>query len=235
MHFIVSKGHLTMKILLIEDNLRLVERVTHYLGKSFIIDTANTGKQGLAKATTGNYTVILLDLNLPDMHGSEICQRLRKAKVNTAILIISGVKDIDSRITLLNYGADDYLVKPFNPGELIARIHALFRRQNRGYNEHILMVKDLTIDVNKRQVERAGQSISLRRKEFDILEYLVANQGRPVSREMILNHAWDGGNDSWHNTIDVHVKYLRDKVDRPFNSPLIKTAYGVGYMIDDTT
>ena len=224
-----------MKILLIEDNLRLAERIKYYLGKSFVIDTATTGKEGKTKALTNKYAVILLDLNLPDVHGSAICKDLREAQLTTPILVLSGIKDLTSRVSLLDYGADDYLVKPFNPKELTARIHALSRRYRHGYNTHILTVKDLTIDVNRRYVERAGHPIALRRKEFDILEYLVSNQGRALTRDMILDHAWDGAKESWHNTIDVHIKYLRDKVDKPFDYPLIKTAYGVGYMIDDST
>ncbi len=222
-----------MKILLIEDNLRLAERVKYYLGKNFIVDLATTGEEGKAKALAHKYSVILLDLNLPDIHGREVCQQLRKSQVATPILVISGIKEATSRISLLDFGADDYLVKPFDPRELTARIHALSRRHQQGYDQHILAVKDLTIDVNRRQVQRAGKPITLRRKEFDILEYLVSNQGRAVTRDMILNHAWDGTKESWHNTIDVHIKYLRDKVDKPFDSPLIKTAYGVGYMVDD--
>lgn len=224
-----------MKILLIEDNLRLAERVKYYLGKNFIVDIASTGEEGKAKALATPYAVILLDLNLPDVHGLEVCQELRTAKLTTPILVISGIKESNSKINLLDCGADDYLVKPFDPRELTARIHALFRRHRQGYNHHILTVKDLTIDINRRHVERAGKNIVLRRKEFDILEYLVSNQGRAVTRNMILNHAWDTTKESWHNTIDVHIKYLRDKVDKPFDTPLIKTAYGVGYMVDDTT
>jgi len=223
-----------MKLLLIEDNLRLSERITYYLGKSFVVETATTGKEGKAKALLSTYSIIVLDLNLPDMNGHTICKELRAVKIDTPIIIISGINEADSRVALLESGADDYLVKPFDPRELIARIHAVFRRHQDGYNRHIIQVKDLTIDVNRRHVERAGTPISLRRKEFDILEYLVNNRGRAVTRNMILDHVWDTTKESWHNTVDVHIKYLRDKIDRPFESPLIKTAYGVGYMVDDS-
>jgi DNA-binding response OmpR family regulator len=223
-----------MKLLLIEDNIRLSERITYYLGKSFVVETATTGKEGKAKALLSTYSVIVLDLNLPDANGHDICKDLREAKLDTPIIIISGINEADSRVALLESGADDYLVKPFDPRELIARIHAVFRRHQDGYNRHIIHIKDLTIDVNRRHVERAGVPISLRRKEFDILEYLANNRGRAVTRNMILDHVWDTTKESWHNTVDVHIKYLRDKVDRPFESPLIKTAYGVGYMVDDS-
>lgn len=222
-----------MKILLIEDNARLAERIRHHLRKTFVVDIATDGAGGLDQARKIQYKTILLDLNLPDMHGSEVCEQLRKEGNMTPILIISGTQDIQSRVSLLDCGADDFLGKPFDPLELIARIHSLARRHRVEYGQHILSIKDLTIDVNRREVTRSGQAIALRKKEFDILEYLVSNRGNAVTRSMILNHVWDSNEEAWHKTVDVHIKYLRDKVDRPFAAPLIKTAYGVGYMIDD--
>lgn len=225
----------SMKVLLIEDNVRLIERVKHHLRQFFVADTAVTGASGLEQARKVQYKAILLDLNLPDMNGQQICEQLRKESNNTPIIVISGVQDSDSRIALLNSGADDFLVKPFNPAELIARIHSLIRRHHAGHDDqHILAIQDLTVDINRRKVKRSGETIPLRKKEFDILEYLIANQGHAVTRSMILNHVWDSSEVTWQKTIDVHIKYLRDKIDRPFNSTLIKTAYGVGYMIDDT-
>ena len=225
----------SMKILLIEDNVRLIERVKYHLRHFFVADTALTGSSGLEQARKIQYKLILLDLNLPDMNGQQICEQLRKEGNNTPIIVISGVQDADSRVALLNSGADDFLVKPFNPAELIARIHSLLRRHHAGFeNQHILEIKDLTVDINRRKVKRSGEVIQLRKKEFDILEYLIANQGHAVTRSMILNHVWDSNEVTWQKTIDVHIKYLRDKIDRPFESSIIKTAYGVGYMIDDT-
>jgi two-component system copper resistance phosphate regulon response regulator CusR len=223
-----------MKVLLIEDNTRLIERIKYHLKPFFIVDTAINGESGLDQARRTQYKVILLDLNLPDIGGQDICEQLRKEGVDTPIIVISGTQDSDSRITLLNCGADDFLVKPFNPTELVARIHSIMRRYHTDYNQHIVTIKDLTVDINRRKVNRSGDTIQLRKKEFDILEYLIANQGHPVTRSMILNHVWDSNEVTWQKTIDVHIKYLRDKVDRPYRSALIKTAYGVGYMIDDT-
>lgn len=221
-----------MKLLLIEDNVRLAERIKHHLQKTFVVDIATTGTAGLLKAAKIQYKTILLDLNLPDMNGREVCEQLRASGNQAPILIVSSAQDFESRVTLLNCGADDFLVKPFNPLELIARIHSLTRRYKPVYGQHIVTVKDLTIDINRREVKRSGQAITLRKKEFDILEYLVANRGHPVTRSMILDHVWDSNEETWHKTVDVHIKYLRDKIDRPFKSALIKTAYGVGYMID---
>ncbi len=221
-----------MKLLIIEDNRSLAESLKKQLSKSYIVEVYRTGEDGLAHAVTGAYDIIILDLGLPDKHGYEVCKQIRIARVHTPVLILSAVSDVPSRVALLNIGADDYLTKPFSMAELKARIGALMRRVPEGYNENVLTASDLVIDPERRRVERGGVRIALRRKEFDILEYLVRNQGRPVTRSMILDHAWDGSKDAWNNTVDVHIKHLRDKVDRPFESALIKTAYGIGYMID---
>jgi two-component system copper resistance phosphate regulon response regulator CusR len=222
-----------MKILLIEDNRPLADGLKKQLGKNFVVDIARTGEEGLQRALTDGQDIVILDLSLPDKGGLEICQAVRSARVNTPILILTGANDVTSKVTLLNAGADDYLTKPFSVAELRARLGALTRRPPTPISPKIFKIHDLTLDPRRRRVERAGTPIPLRRKEFDILEYLVRNRGRPVTRSMILDHAWDGTKDAWNNTVDVHIKHLRDKIDRPFDTPLIKTAYGIGYMIDD--
>jgi len=221
-----------MKLLLIEDNKPLAESLKKQLGKTFVIDSFRSGEDGLQQALNGSYDIIVLDLGLPDKSGHDVCKAIRVNGINTPVLILTGVDDINSRVALLDDGADDYLTKPFNVAELRARLHALLRRPSATYTSSLLTVHDLTLDPNRRSVERKGIPIRLRRKEFDILEYLVRNQGRPVTRAMILDHAWDGSKDAWNNTVDVHIKHLRDKVDRPFESSLIQTAYGIGYMVD---
>lgn len=222
-----------MKVLLIEDNRTLAEGLKKQLGRSFIVDAVRTGEEGLQRALSGGQDVVILDLSLPDKNGYDICRAIRLANVNTPIIILTGASDVTSRVTLLNAGADDYLTKPFSVAELRARLGALLRRPAVTNSADTYRVQDLVIDPSRRRVERAGSTITLRRKEFDILEYLVRNRGRPVTRSMILDHAWDGTKDTWNNTVDVHIKHLRDKIDRPFETPLIKTAYGIGYMIDD--
>ncbi|HEY5806203.1 MAG TPA: response regulator transcription factor [Candidatus Saccharimonadales bacterium] len=222
-----------MKLLLIEDNRTLSDGLKKQLSKSFVVEAVRTGEEGIQHALAGGQDVIILDLSLPDKSGYEVCHSIRRADVKTPILILTGIADITSRVTLLNAGADDYLTKPFSVAELRARLNALLRRPPITIAAGIFRIQDLVIDPSRRRVERAGTHIPLRRKEFDILEYLVRNRGRPVTRSMILDHAWDGTKDSWNNTVDVHIKHLRDKIDRPFGSPLIKTAYGIGYMIDD--
>jgi len=221
-----------MKLLVIEDNLRLAQRIKERLGKNHLIDVVHKGEEGLQKALTGAYSVIILDLGLPDMGGSVVCKKIRKARIHTPILILTGNDEVKSRVELLNSGADDYLSKPFNSEELVARVLALGRRRERTYEQSLLTLHDLTLDTQQRTVQRAGVPITLRRKEFDILEYLVNNKGRVLTREMILNHAWDSSKNSWSSTVDVHIKHLRDKIDRPFDCQLITTAYGVGYRID---
>jgi two-component system, OmpR family, response regulator len=222
-----------MKVLLIEDNRTLAEGLKKQLGRSFIVDAVRTGEEGLQRALSGGQDVVILDLSLPDKNGYDICRAIRLANVDTPIIILTGASDVTSRVTLLNAGADDYLTKPFSVAELRARLGALLRRPPATTSADSYRVQDLVIDPGRRRVERGGSPIKLRRKEFDILEYLVRNRGRPVTRSMILDHAWDGTKDTWNNTVDVHIKHLRDKIDRPFETPLIKTAYGIGYMIDD--
>jgi len=223
-----------MKILVVEDSKGLAERVRALLSRRYLVDVVHTGADGLEQARLGDYDVIILDLGLPDMHGSVVCRRLREYRVHTPVLILSAAGDVDSRVRLLDMGADDYVTKPFHGAELLSRVAALVRRKANPYSGTVLTVDDLEVDVEKRQVRRAGIPIQLRRKEFDILQYLVSNPGRAVSREMIMNHAWKSDKETWGTTVDVHIKYLRDKIDRPFEKPLIKTAYGVGYMVEGT-
>ncbi len=223
-----------MKILYIDDNRLLVDSVKKLLDKTYTVDFMCTGRDGIEKARSIQYSLILLDLGLPDMDGFEVCRELRSSNIVAPILILTVQKDPETSIRLLNCGADDYITKPFNGEVLKARIAALLRRGQDLCEEKVIDVHDLTVNITRRQVWRSGISISLRRKEFDILEYLVTNHGRALTRSMILDHVWEAGTEGWNNTIDVHIKHLRDKIDRPFSRSLIKTAYGIGYMVDDT-
>jgi DNA-binding response OmpR family regulator len=222
-----------MKLLIIEDNRSLADSLKRHLGKTFVVDVCRNASDGVKQATSGNHDVIILDLHLPDGNGLDICQTLRGDAITTPILILTAATDIPSRVTLLNAGADDYVTKPFSVAELRARLNALLRRSPSTTGEAVLKVQDLIVDPSKRRVVRAGVPIELRRKEFDILEFLVRHRGKAVSRANIVDHAWTTGKETWHNTVDVHIKHIRDKVDRPFPKHLIKTAYGIGYMIDD--
>jgi len=223
-----------VKVLLIEDNKSLIASLQDFLGKEWVIESAKTGEDGIRKAISGRYDVIVLDLGLPDMSGQEVCAAIRKAKVTTPILVLSGAMEAPTKVKLLTLGADDYVTKPFYAAELKARMQALHRRGS--FDPHpseLLKVDSLTLDPVRRQVMRGGKKVELRRKEFDILEYLLRNRGKILTRPMIMDNVWNGESDSWNNTIDVHVKYLRDKVDRPYKRKLIRTAYGLGYTIND--
>jgi DNA-binding response OmpR family regulator len=222
-----------MKILYIDDNRLLVDSVKKILNNIYIVDYMCTGREGIEKACAVHYALILLDLNLPDMNGLEVCKELRKANITAPILILTVQKDPITSVRLLDSGADDYMTKPFNSSVLKARIAALLRRPNEIHTEKVIEISDLKINITRRQVWRSGVSISLRKKEFDILEYLASNHGHALTRSMILDHAWEAGAEGWNNTVDVHIKHLRDKVDKPFGKALIKTAYGIGYMVDD--
>ena len=221
-----------MKLLVVEDNARLSERIFDRLHGQHSIDIVETGHEVLIKTKSVKYGVILLDLGLPDMSGLEVCKRLRASQIDTPILILTGTNDMVVRVELLNQGADDFMTKPFDANELRARINTLGRRRERQPLQKTIEYADLVIDLDQRQVFRSGNQIDLRRKEFDILEYLVSNNGRVLTRDMIMNHVWDDNKSTWHSTIDVHIKHLRDKIDKPYGEPIIKTAYGLGYRVD---
>lgn len=223
-----------MKILIVEDSRLLAHSVKSLLNKHYIVEVVYTGHEGIERACSNDYGVVILDLSLPDLSGEEVCKQLRAKHVNTPILVLSGTNDIPSRVKLLELGVDDYMAKPFNGDELLARIRALVRRTAKPLLSSEIQVDDLVLDTTRRTVRRAGNVIHLRRKEFDILQFLVQNRGYTISREMLFNNVWESGRDSWNNTIDVHIKHLRDKVDKPYNKKLIKTTYGVGYMVDET-
>ena len=222
-----------MKLLLVEDNPRLAERITYHLRKSYVIDVVESGEDALEKIQAIKYGVILLDLGLPGMSGLEVCKNIRRLNFNNPILVLTGNGDMTDRIELLNAGADDYVTKPFNTDELKARIAAVGRRQTRSQVRALIEYRDLTMDIDQHKVSRSGIEIKLRRKEFDILEYLITNKGRIMTRDMIMDHVWSSHTNSWTSTVDVHIKHLRDKVDKPFDHPYIKTAYRLGYKIDE--
>lgn len=222
-----------MKLLIIEDNTTITRSLSRKLKGDYLVEIADCAETGLRKVFANDYGLIMLDLSLPDKSGLEVCKEIRRAGISTPILVLTGVDSVESRVRLLRSGADDYMAKPFHLEELKARLHALSRRRDRKISGDTILHKDLVVNTTHREVRRAGVRIKLRRKEYDVLEYLLINKGRAVSRQMIMNHVWESDKDGWNNTIDVHIKTLRDKIDRPFPDPIIKTAYGIGYMVDD--
>lgn len=224
-----------MKVLIIEDNPRLSDRIVHHLGRFFTFDIYETGEDGISAAMQSLYSVIILDLGLPDMVGLEVCKELRNQNLHTPILVLTGNDDVESKIDLLQAGADDYVIKPFNVHELDARIKALARRNSpQKLIKNKLHYRDLVLDPQTREVMRSGINITLRRKEFDILECLLVNMGQVMTREAIMSYAWNATSNSWTSTVDVHIKHLRDKIDRPFSDAYIKTVYGIGYRVEET-
>lgn len=221
-----------MKVLVVEDNPRLSVRIKELLQKWFIVELTASGDETLRMVANNPYDLLILDLGLPDISGLELCTQIRRLHQDIPILVLTGVDTTASKVELLQAGADDYLTKPFELSELKARIDALNRRRKRSNAVALLSFGDLVIDPSCRKVTRAGMEVSLRKKEFDILEYLVRNAGRVLSREMIIHHAWPITSKSWTGSVDVHIKQLRDKVDRPFSYPIIKTSYGIGYTVE---
>ncbi len=224
-----------MRILVIEDD----KDVSDYIAKGLteaghVIDQAFEGKEGLFLATTEQYDVLLVDRMLPFLDGLTIIKTIRASEINTPVLILSALGDVDDRVLGLKSGGDDYLVKPFAFVELQARIDALSRRNEKGLNEEThLAVGDLKLDLLARKVSRDQQTITLQSREFRLLEYLMKHKGQVVTRTMLLENVWDYRFDPQTNVIDVHISRLRNKIDKNFQQPLLKTIRGSGYMIDD--
>jgi DNA-binding response OmpR family regulator len=225
-----------MKLLLIEDDREIAEALRGALTHDYDITLAETGRAGLSRAETGSFDAIILDLNLPDISGLAVCQELRLQGLTTPILILSGEAQVLSKIRLLDAGADDYLTKPFSLGELKARLRVLKRHDLRiSRDPAVFQVADLTLDTRSMQVMRAGKTIVLRKKEYALLECLMRHAGNIVSRDQLVSFAWRPADTPWTNTIDVHIKHLRDQVDKPFQTKLIQTIHGLGYKIEEPT
>jgi len=222
-----------MKILLIEDDKQTAATIKEVMKKHYAVDVAYTGENGEYQAQVNDYDLIILDLILPDINGVTVCKKIRENGIKTPVLVLTGKSEIKDKVKALDSGADDYLIKPFSFGELLARVRALLRRSPDTLVPDRLSVGDLTLNVAANIVERKGKKISLRRKCFKLLEYLMRNKNRVVTRSMILEHVWESSIDPITNTVDVHVKSLRDKIDKPFGTDLIKTVHGLGYKIEE--
>lgn len=223
-----------MRILIIEDDHKIANAIKKGLEQeSFAVDASYDGKDGFGQATTINYDLIILDRMLPEIDGVQICKILREKKIMTPILILTAKDKVQDRVDGLNAGADDYLVKPFAFEELLARVRALLRRPEK-INDNILRVKDLELDSVKFDVKRDGKKIKLSAKEFALLEYLMRNPGRILTKDNIISHVWDYDADILPNTVEVYIRYLRNKIDNKFKQkpPLIHTARGFGYKLE---
>ena len=221
-----------MKLLFIEDDKELAETLKEELENYFTVDLAYSGEEGEYTSFVNGYDVIIIDYNLPGINGIEVCRKIRESRIATPILMLTGEDEVTKKIEALNSGVDDYLTKPFVFGELLARIKALLRRPPQTMHSNIISISDLVIDLDDQKVSRNGKHISLRKKEFHLLEYLARNVGRVITREMILDHVWESVEEPVTNTIDVHIKYLRDHIDKEFDKKLIKTVHGMGYKLE---
>jgi two-component system OmpR family response regulator len=222
-----------MRVLIVEDEVKLASLIRRGLREEGLLaDVAIKGEDALWMAGSTEYDVIVLDVMLPGIDGLETCRRLRGDGVRTPILMLTAKGEVADRIEGLNVGADDYLVKPFAFGELVARLHALGRR---GEIERLplLQVGDLRLDPVTHRVWRAGQEVVLSAKEFLLLATLMRHPGAALSRRQLLDHAWDSEYEGQSNVVDVYIGYLRDKIDRPFGRASIETVRGVGYRLLD--
>ncbi len=225
-----------MKILVVEDERGIAENIAEYLRQySFAVDTAYDGNTGLELAKSNTYDIALLDWMLPGTDGLTLCKMLRKEFPQLGIIMLTAKDTIDDRVSGLDTGADDYIVKPFALKELMARIQSLLRRSYRNQPDasHQLTVGDLSLDLQTRTASREGKSIVLTKKLFQILELLMRNANRVVSKAEIEAHIWDASAELWSDVVRSHMQKLREKVDKDFDKKLIRTAHGTGYMITD--
>ena len=224
-----------MRILVVEDNTE----VASYVAKGFeqagyTVDCSLDGREGLYLATTENYDAIILDRMLPGLDGLTLLKTLRASEIRTPVLVLSALAEVDDRVTGLQAGGDDYLVKPFAFSELQARLEALLRRSDQPAQSELtrLQVADLEMDLLKREVRRADRIIDLQPREFQLLECLMRHTGRVVTRTMLLEAVWGYHFDPQTNVIDVHISRLRTKIDKGFDTALLRTVRGAGYRLD---
>lgn len=222
-----------MRILLIEDDVTIARLLKEGLeDESYAVDVAHDGSEGYRTASADEYDVIILDIMLPEMNGYEVCRALRKDGNKTPILMLTARDAERDIVEGLDTGADDYLAKPFSFDVLLARIRALLRRPNEKLEE-ILQVGDLKLDPSLKKVTRASQEINLTAKEYGVLEYLMRNKGKVLSKEQIISHVWDFDADVLPNNVELFIMFLRRKIDKPFKSKLIHTVSGFGYKLEE--
>lgn len=220
-----------MRVLLVEDNKPLLRALRQGLEEEGLaVDIAEDGAEADQKARTTNYDVIVLDIMLPKKDGISLLKGWRASGLNTHVLLLTARGSTEDRVHGLDSGADDYLTKPFELDELLARLRALIRRGH-FVKDPLIRVRDLVLDTSSRTAKRSGKPIHLTPKEYALLEFLAYHQGKVVTRTMIWEHLWDEHNESESNVVDVYIRYLRNKIDKDFQPPLIVTRWGEGYML----
>jgi two-component system OmpR family response regulator len=221
-----------VRLLVVEDDLKIARFVTDGLRQAgYVVDKAADGETGLDLAMTGSYDAAVIDIMLPKLDGLALIERLRHRNINTPVIILSARQSVDDRIRGLQTGSDDYLTKPFSFAELLARVQALIRRGAAPVQASRLTAGDLTLDLLSREVLRSNKKIDLQPREFTLLEYLMRNMGRVISKTMILDQVWGYHFDLQTNAVDVLVCRLRNKVDKGFSDKMIHTIRGVGYVL----
>jgi two-component system OmpR family response regulator len=221
-----------MRLLLVEDDLKIASFVSKGLKEAgYAVDHAADGEDGLHLSSTEPYDAAIVDIMLPKLDGLTLIERLRDQGIETPVIILSARRSVDDRVKGLQTGGDDYLTKPFSFSELLARVQGLIRRASRTGDPARLKVGDLSVDLLTREIARGGSRIDLQPREFALLEYLMRNEGKVVSKTMILEHVWDYSFDPQTNVVDVLVCRLRNKVDRDFSEKMIHTIRGVGYVL----
>jgi len=219
-------------VLLVEDDLTIARFISKGLKEGgYAVDQAADGREGLHLALNTPYDAAIIDIMLPTLDGLTLIETMRQHKVNTPVLILSAKRSVDDRVKGLQRGGDDYLTKPFSFSELLARVQALIRRASIASEPTRLVVGDLSVDLLTREVTRGRQRLELQVREFALLEYLMRNTGRVISKTMILEHVWNYSFDPQTNVVDVLVSRLRGKVDKGFETKLIHTVRGVGYVL----
>lgn len=223
-----------MKILLVEDEPKVAAFIKKGLEEqAYDVDQAFDGYFGRKLAVENDYDLIILDVILPNMNGLEVCREIRKHNPSVSILMLTALGNTDDKISGLDSGADDYLVKPFEFKELLARIRALIRRSFESPGGEILKMADLEMDLSRKTVSRGGQQVNLTAREFALLHYLLRNRNRVVSRVDIIEQVWETSFDTGSNVIDVYINFLRKKIDKDHSSKLIHTLVGMGYVMKE--
>lgn len=222
-----------MKILIIDDNQNTINSIKGSLAaENHNVETALDGAEGSFLARNYDFDIIILDYTLPKKDGMQVCREIRQAGKSTPIIFISATEDVSTKVMALNFGADDYIVKPFLLEELHARLYALYRRP-KITERSVLKISDLTLDVNRHVVVRSKKEIRLTRKEFSMLEYLIQHQGIVISRAMLLEHVWTADCDPFSNTVEAHMRNLRKKINIGGRRDLISNIPGRGYTIKE--
>jgi DNA-binding response OmpR family regulator len=222
------------KILILEDDHKMGTELRHFFNnRAFTCDQVYDGLLFFKQIELSEYDLFILDVNVPSLNGLEVCKRIRQSNRAVPILMLTAYSAVEDKVTALEFGADDYLVKPFHLEELLARVNALLRRSAHSIIEekNIFQIEDLTINTADQKVTRSGQEIILTPKEYRLLELLASAQGRTVSKQAIASKVWDINFETGTNTIEVYINYLRNKIDKGFDRPLIQTRAGFGYYL----